>query len=406
MHHIRRSGDGSAADDDVLRAADLYEWGVPLVAVHRTRRVQDWTGMRARAHLATAADRDVVAPNNDTLYASGWFDLSAGDVTVEVPPMDRRDRYWSVMLLDAYTYVSYVSRRHYGPAGTTARIVYDPTAGPWTAPPATAGRTVRIATPTVWVLIRVLVDGPDDLAAAGAVLGAVAVDGAAHRSSLDPAGDGSTATAWFADLAAAVAADPPAPWHPRLPADAGQLLRDPPGEEVLAAARQLAEQRLDAYGLGLDAFGNGWGTRRRGAAFADDVRYRAAFARRSLAGHLPAENRSYHRLVDGSRWHALRLLPGEPPVAGFWSLTVYGADGFLVANPIDRYSIGDRTPGLVHDADGGLTITIGHDPPPGPTANWLPAPAGPCVLSLRAYEGAPDVVDATWFPPDVEPVAP
>ena len=36
-----------------------------------------------------------------------------------------------------------------------------------------------------------------------------------------------------------------------------------------------------------------------------------------------------------------------PPVDAFWSLTMYNVPRFLlVANPIDRYSIGDRTPGL------------------------------------------------------------
>jgi hypothetical protein len=38
-------------------------------------------------------------------------------------------------------------------------------------------------------------------------------------------------------------------------------------------------------------------------------------------------------------------------------------DFYLVANPIGRYSIGDRTPGLRRDADGSLTIVIQHDPP-------------------------------------------
>ena len=39
---------------------------------------------------------------------------------------------------------------------------------------------------------------------------------------------------------------------------------------------------------------------------------------------------------------------------GFWSLTMYGADFELVKNPIDRFSIGDRTKGLAFNADGSL----------------------------------------------------
>ena len=53
-------------------------------------------------------------------------------------------------------------------------------------------------------------------------------------------------------------------------------------------------------------------------------------------------------------------------------------DFFLVGNPINRYSIGDRTAGTVFDDDGTLTITISHDRPAGAkeAANWLPSPAG------------------------------
>jgi hypothetical protein len=49
-------------------------------------------------------------------------------------------------------------------------------------------------------------------------------------------------------------------------------------------------------------------------------------------------------------------------------------DFYLVANPIGRYSIGDRTPGLRRDADGSLTIVIQHDQP-ADTSNWLPRPS-------------------------------
>src|SRR5690606_17636265 len=96
----------------------------------------------------------------------------------------------------------------------------------------------------------------------------------------------------------------------------------------------------------------------------------------------------------------LRFPPGgEPPVAAFWSLTLYGPDLFFVPNALDRFSIGDRTPGLVRDPDGGLTIAIGNEPPldgcgRAATSNWLPAPPGPAFVALRCYEGAASVVDA------------
>ena len=172
---------------------------------------------------------------------------------------------------------------------------------------------------------------------------------------------------------------------------------------MLEAGATEAERRLAARGGGADRHGHGWGTRSRGAAFGDDVEYRAAFARVSLAGHLPAENRSYSRPVDGTRPARLRFAPGgEPPVDGFWSLTMYGPDLFLAVNEIDRWSLGDRTPGLRRDGDGGLSVLVGHQRPDD-AANWLPAPAGRGFLVLRCYEGREPVVAADWFPPPLAP---
>jgi hypothetical protein len=64
------------------------------------------------------------------------------------------------------------------------------------------------------------------------------------------------------------------------------------------------------------------------------------------------------------------------------------SDCLLVDNPIDRYSIGDRTRGLQWDADGGLRIAIQHAAPSAPRdrANWLPARPEPFYLTLRLYQ--------------------
>jgi len=368
----------------VTALADAYVWGYPLVTMHRAcaRHGGVGRGLIARHRLATPAERTVVAPNNDTLYASGWFDLRHDDLTVSVGPMDR---YWSVMLLDAYTHVSYICRRLHGNGGVTVRVTYDPTAPP-TVDEAT--EVVRVGTPTVWVLARVLATGVADADA----LARITVFQAGGRTTAGPpAEDG-----FFAELQAALAVDPPASWHPAPPAGLHELRGRPDDATVAEGRRRMARSS------GVDRTGNGWGTRSRGADFGDDVTYRAAFARVSLAGHLPAENRSYSRRFDGSTHADLRFPPsGEPPVKGFWSLCVYGQDLFLVDNEIDRYSIGDRTPGLLRDEDGSVSITLGHERPAA-TANWLPTPDGPCVLTLRAYEGHDDVVSARWFPPDLQ----
>ena len=59
------------------------------------------------------------------------------------------------------------------------------------------------------------------------------------------------------------------------------------------------------------------------------------------------------------------------------------------------------TPGLKPDADGGLTLEIGHEPPADPS-NWLPAPAGRCYLVLRLYVPRPEA--RTWTIPPLQPI--
>jgi hypothetical protein len=85
------------------------------------------------------------------------------------------------------------------------------------------------------------------------------------------------------------------------------------------------------------------------------------------------------------------------------------ADGafFLTDNPIDRYTIGDRTPGLKYDPDGALEITIARsDPGADQRANWLPAPAnGPFLIILRAYLPREAIVAQTYAPPAIERIA-
>jgi hypothetical protein len=105
----------------------------------------------------------------------------------------------------------------------------------------------------------------------------------------------------------------------------------------------------------------------------------------------------------------MRFAPGQlPPVNAFWSITMYSQrDYFLVPNPIDRYAIGDRTQGLRHDADGGLTLTIQHAPPldEATRANWLPAPPDAFFLCLRAYLPRPEMVDGRYQLPDPQALA-
>lgn len=105
----------------------------------------------------------------------------------------------------------------------------------------------------------------------------------------------------------------------------------------------------------------------------------------------------------------LLTFSGRPPVRqeGFWSVTMYTSDGYLVENPIDRYLIGDRS-GLTYPngtlvyspggqafsplvttiEDAPFQILIQADTPPDNwTSSWLPSPQepGPFQLTMRWY---------------------
>lgn len=111
--------------------------------------------------------------------------------------------------------------------------------------------------------------------------------------------------------------------------------------------------------------------------------------------------------MTGEHRYVLRFTPGQlPPVDAFWSITLYDSTSrLMVDNPINRYSIGDRTPGLAYDDDGTLTIHIQRQPPDtGREANWLPSPPGRFYLNARAYIPRQAMLDGTYRLPAVQRV--
>ncbi len=110
-------------------------------------------------------------------------------------------------------------------------------------------------------------------------------------------------------------------------------------------------------------------------------------------------------VTDGSKWDYTMTFPAgrTPPVKYFWSMTMYRLpERWLVANPIDRYSIGSRTPGLVTDADGALTIYIqASSPGPDRESNWLPSPNGPFWIVLRTYGPSDELQTSEWPQPPI-----
>ena len=113
---------------------------------------------------------------------------------------------------------------------------------------------------------------------------------------------------------------------------------------------------------------------------------------------------SGNRFDASKHSYAMRFEKNElPQVDAFWSMTMYSLpDQLMVANPINRYSIGDRSK-LRYGEDGSLTIYIQRESPGKQKAsNWLPAPDGPFSLQFRMYLPKPKALDPLYLPPPVD----
>ena len=109
------------------------------------------------------------------------------------------------------------------------------------------------------------------------------------------------------------------------------------------------------------------------------------------------------RGLNGRHDYMMHFPPGGlPPNDAFWSLTMGDARNRFVANPINRYSVSDRS-GLVSNADGSVDIYIQNAAPAGHQSNWLPAPAGAFILWLRVYMPGAAILGGKYkVPPIVE----
>ena len=153
---------------------------------------------------------------------------------------------------------------------------------------------------------------------------------------------------------------------------------------------------------------NGWSTTLQAGKPGNSILLRAAMAKVLPAANLAEEavywtatNDNTGQKLNSQHDYVLHFPPGGlPPNDAFWSLTMSDAKGVLAGNPIDRYSLGDRS-GLVLNADGSIDIYIQNTAPAGHEANWLPAPAGSFMLWLRAYQPGESVLDGKYQVPPV-----
>jgi hypothetical protein len=167
-------------------------------------------------------------------------------------------------------------------------------------------------------------------------------------------------------------------------------------DDAKADMKATAAKTLSSNGL--------FGTR---AFMHGDYMTRAMGAEKGLYGN-SIEEAWYGGFVgDGSKSTILHFPPGQlPPAKFFWSLTLYTLpDRFLYANSLKRYSIGDRTKGLVYGKDKSLTIYLDHTSPGADKeANWLPTPEGKYSLVGRIYGPSTKAINGKWNLPRPEPM--
>ena len=374
--------------------------------------------------LATPQVSPFRAPNNDTLYSTAWLDLRQEPVILEMP--DTGGRYYTAHIMDLTTEtIANIGQRIYGTQAAAFAIV-----GPGWKGEVPSGIQATITSHTVFanVLLRNLVDGPQDVASVNELqkrfkirpLSEFLGKAAAQGASLEPI-QARNPQERLALLDRALKMNPIRPGEDSLlglfagigvgPAKVVQTITPEP--ELVDRAYDDAKVAIHSAGLKSGRFGNGWRLMLDGmGTYGFDYLQRAAVWAGGPLANVPEESfypsavtDAEGKPLDGSQTYEIRFAAGElPPANAFWSLTMYRmGDGNLVANPIDRYSIGNRTKGLELGGDGSLTLNVQSKAPAqlSQQANWLPAPEGPFYMVLRIYGPKPEAISGAWLPPPI-----
>ena len=430
-------------------AVEAYIYLYPLVMMDVTRRqmTNSEPGQRvgfgpvnAFAHMRAFPPIEFKAvpwANFDTLYSLAWLDLTAEPLVLSVP--DTGGRYYLMPLQDMWTDVFAVPGKR--TSGTRAGhfAVVPPR---WQGElPAGVGR-IDAPTPCAWVIARTQTNGPGDYRAVNRVQDGFAITPLSRwgqppqpvAAAIDPAVDMSTppvgqvsqmpADAYFAYAAELMKLHPPhvTDWSilarmKRIGLEPGRSFDiealDPAVRHAVEQAAAAGLQAIQAKVPALAPLVNGWQVSADTmGVYGNYYLKRATLAMVGLGSNPPEDAIYPLAFTDGEG----KPLTGEhdyvlhfeeqdlPPVEAFWSVTVYDQEGFQVANPLNRYALGDRDQ-LQYNADGSLDLLIQHhNPGPAREPNWLPAPPGPLALFMRLYEPEAEVLDGRWQPPAVRQV--
>lgn len=415
-------------EDRVKAVSDAFYFAYPIyeyaqLAQLSARAVEGRQGrLNSIGHRKTLTDhtaRGVTMPNNDTLFSSGFMDLSAGPMQVHVP--ESLDRYYSLTFMDVLTdNVACLGTRASGGREGLYWIC-----GPsWSGDVPGGVSLIRMTTNDAWAVGRILVTGPDDAEAAHALQRQITVEPVEGKNLARPfitkapkEFDAQT----FLEVVNEMIGRTPEPsgesarW-PRF-ASVGIGSEEPISRDLLAVWEgviqsglaelkrifEFSEREIEGWMYPMDGVGS----------FGEQDVLRSAVAlgglgalEQSEAMYFMARSDSDGDTLTGQHAYRWRLPSEGVPVDGFWSLTMYEADGqgrfFLVDNPIGCYSIGDRSSDFVRNADGSVDILIQKDAPAGDMPrNWLPAPSGEMRLAFRAYIPGEPIQNGRWRAPPV-----
>jgi hypothetical protein len=429
-------------------AKEAYVYGFPIVDSYRiqhayfvdtksTEYKAPWNQISSTARVYTPEDKAVQTPNSDTPYSMLGMDLRAEPIVLTVPLIEK-GRYYSVQLIDAFTHnFDYIGSRATGNDGGSFVI-----AGPgWKGEtPKGVVEVIPCETELALAVYRTQLFDPGDIENVKQVQAGYKVQGLSAFLG-QPAPKPAPALEFPPPLTPATERTSPeffavmdfllrhCPTHPSetavrerfakmgvgggAPFDASKLSPElkKAVQDGMADAWsdfETARKKLDS---GEITSGEIFGTR---AELKNNYLYRMLAAVLGIYGNTKQEALypSYAidadgQKLDGSKGaYTIRFAPGQlPPVNAFWSVTMYEMpQSLLYANPLKRYLINSpMLSSLKKDADGGLTIRVGHESPGRDLeSNWLPAPNGPFAMAMRLYWPKPEALDGTWKAPKAQ----
>ena len=441
-----KAAEDKLSEEDALKlGTEAYIYGCPLVTMEITRRVVTNVEKPEGSHAPmgqlillreypTPAFKEVTAPNADTLYASAFFDVGKEPWVLSLP--DFKDRYYLMPMLDGWTDVfEDPGKRTTGDKAQTYAIT-----GPgWKGTLPNGVNEYKSPTAIVWLIGRIYCTGTaEDYAAVHKLqdemrlvpLSAYGMPYTPPTGKVDPSIDAKKAPrdqvndmdagAYFKLLAALLKDNPPAKADADMVAKLKKIGIEPGkdfdiGKLDLAVAKGLeaapkAGQKSIVAHLGKAGENlNGWVFLKPCGLYGAEYLQRATVtyfglgANRTLDAVYPtAEAAADGKPFDGANHYTVTFPKGQmPPVNGFWSVTMYNADYFFAANPLDRYTISQRNK-LKENTDGSVTVYFQNESPGADKeSNWLPAPKGKFVLMMRLYwpkEKDPSILDGTWKP--------